>query len=136
MTLTITATSSIYISSSPWGTSFSGSRYLSLSFPAYLPSGAEVNGATFTHTYRSQSGGTTCYYVATYQGGTLLATHGSSSSPISCASGSWVTDAVSLPEVDSVAKANNLTIVVYVANSAGGYSAHREASVSVDYDLP
>jgi hypothetical protein len=47
-----------------------------------------------------------------------------------------VTDNVSLPEVDTVAEANNLTIVVYVKNSAGGYSAHREATVSVNYDLP
>ncbi len=136
VTITVVATTSTYVSSNPWGTTFDSSRYLSLSFPAYLPSGAVVNGATFTHTYRSQGSGTTCYYFETYNGATLLATHGSSSSPVSCATSSWVTDTVSLPEVDSVARANNLTIVLYVENSAGGYSAHREATVAVDYDLP
>ena len=49
-------------------------------FPDYVPAGANVYGATFTHTYRSNDGvGTTCYYFETYQDDTLLATHGSAS---------------------------------------------------------
>ncbi len=102
-TVTVTIASTAYASSTGWSTSFSASRYLRLRFPAYVPAGSVVTGATFTHTYRSETAGdTTCYYVEVYRGSTLLATHGSVASPVSCnATTSWATDAVSLPEVSS-----------------------------------
>jgi VCBS repeat-containing protein len=136
-TVTLTVQPTAYVPSSPWLSSFDPGRSLALTFPDYVPAGSNVYGATFTHTYRSNDGvGTTCYYFETYQNNTLLATHGGAGSPVSCAGGSWVTDTISLPEVDSAAKANHLTIVLYVENSAGGYSAHRLATVAFDYDLP
>ena len=97
-----------------------------------------VSGATFTHTYRSETAGdTTCYYFEVYHGATLLATHGSAGSPVSCnGTSSWSTDVVSLPEVDTVAEGNNVTIVMYVKNSGGGRSMHQLATVGVDYSLP
>ncbi|MGH2967119.1 MAG: hypothetical protein ACRDMH_17310, partial [Solirubrobacterales bacterium] len=42
-----------YQSTNNWQTSFSGSRYLKLSFPAYVPSGVPVNSVSFSHAYRS-----------------------------------------------------------------------------------
>jgi autotransporter-associated beta strand protein len=136
-TVTLSVFPTSYVPASPWSTSFSSGRYLSLAFPAYVPIGAVVSGATFTHTYRSLDGSTTtCYYIEVYRNTTLIGTHGSAASPISCASSAWVTDTVSLPEVSTVASANNLVIVLYANNSGGGYSQHQVAGVAVDYDLP
>ncbi len=135
-TVTIDVTSTAYLSSSGWSTSFSSSRYLALTFPAYVAAGSTVNGATFTHVYRSQTAGdTTCYYFEVFQGATLLATHGSSSSPVSCTGATWANDVVPLPEVDSVAKANDLRVRIYVRNSGGGRSLHRLVTIGVDSSL-
>ena len=94
-------------------------------------------GATFTHTYRSASSGdTTCYYLEVYQGATLIGTHGGAASPLSCNSTwSWTTDVVPLPEVNTVARANNVRVVLYVRNSGAGRSLHRLMTVGIDYSL-
>jgi hypothetical protein len=44
-----------------------------------------------------------------------------------------VTDTVSLPEVNSVTKANNLIIRVYVDNSGFRKSSHDLATAKIDY---
>ena len=136
-TVTIAVASTAYTSSSGWSTSFSASRYIAVDFPGYVPAGSVVAGAVFTHTYRSAvSGDTTCYYFEAYQGGTLIGTHGSAGAPVSCNSTwAWETDTVSLPEVDSVARANNLRIVMYVRNSGAAQSLHRRMTVGFDYSL-
>ncbi len=136
-TVTIAVASTAYTSSSGWSTSFSSSRYIAVDFPGYVPAGSVVAGAVFTHTYRSAvSGDTTCYYFEVYQGGTLIGTHGSAGAPVSCNSTwAWATDTVSLPEVNSVARANNVRIVMYVRNSGAAQSLHRLMTVGVDYSL-
>jgi VCBS repeat-containing protein len=136
-TVSIAVASTAYTSSSGWSTTFSASRYIAVDFPAYVPAGSVVAGAVFTHTYRSAvSGDTTCYYFEVYQGGTLIGTHGSAGTPVSCnATWAWATDTVSLPEVDSVARANNLRIVMYVRNSGAAQSLHRRMNVGFDYSL-
>jgi hypothetical protein len=136
-TVTITVLTTAYVSNANWPTSADASRYIAVAFPAYLPSGGTVHGATFSHSYRSfQSSGTTCYYIEVYDGATLIGTHGSSGSPISCQSGSSdVTEQVSLPEVNTVSRANNLSIRLIVWNSAGARSEHSLARVTVDYQL-
>ena len=134
-TVTIAVSSSAYVSSAGWATSFSPSRYLKLSFPAYVPAGSLVTGATFRTGYRSEiAGDTTCYYFEVYAGATLLATHGSAASPVSCnATSTFEMDTVALPEIDSVAKANAVTIVLYVKNSGGNHSVHQLATLGVTY---
>jgi hypothetical protein len=134
-TFTISVSDGAYISSTGWSTSFDSSRYLDLTFPAYVPTGSVVTGGTFRHSYRSATGGdTTCYYFEVYNGATLLATHGSSGSPVSCNAGTtYVTDVISLPEVNTVAEANNLTVRLYVSNSGGRRSLHQLATLGVDY---
>ncbi|MFI5054450.1 MAG: Ig-like domain-containing protein, partial [Acidimicrobiia bacterium] len=136
-TVTITVTDTAYASSGDWPVSFDASRYLAVSFPAYVPTGSTVGGASFTHTYRSETAGdTTCYYVEVYQGSTLVATHGSAGSPISCnGSTGWVTDVVSMPEINSVARANAVTIRLYVSNSGARRSLHRLMTVGITYHL-
>jgi len=134
-TFTISVSDGAYISSTGWSTSFDTSRYLDLTFPAYVPTGSLVTGGTFRHSYRSATGGdTTCYYFEVYSGATLIATHGSSGSPVSCNAGTtYVTDVISLPEVDTVAEANGLTIRLYVKNSGGRRSLHQLGTLGVDY---
>ena len=122
-------------SGSDWSSSFSATRYLKLTYPAYVPSTATAISATFKHAYKSAtSGDQTCWYFEVYNGATLLATHGSSSTPVSCnATTSFVTDTVSLPEVNTVAKANNLVIRIYVKNSGSRKSSHDLATAKFDY---
>lgn len=126
-----------YQSAGNWPTAFSTSRYLKLTFPAYVPSGAPVSSVTFKHSYRSASLGTTCFYFEVYSGSTLIGTHGSAGSPVSCNSSSlsYVTDTVSLPEVNSAALANNVSIKLYLRNSAalGGASQHDLAELRITY---
>jgi VCBS repeat-containing protein len=135
--VTITVTDTAYTPSGGWPTAFDGSRYLRVTFPAYVPAGATVTGATLTHTYRSDTAGdTTCYYFEVYQGGSLLATHGSAGSPVSCnGSAVWATDVVPLPEINSVARANAVTVKMFIRNSGTRRSLHRLLTISVAYYL-
>jgi hypothetical protein len=125
-----------YQSAAAWPTSFGASRYLRVSFPSYVPSGAPVGDVTFRHSYRSTTLGTTCFYFEVYAQGGLIGTHGSSGSPVSCngSTSNYVTDAVQLPEVDSAAKADDLSIRLYVRNSSGlSTSQHDLAELRIDY---
>jgi hypothetical protein len=125
-----------YQSTANWSTAFSASRYLKLAFPAYVPSAAPVNGVVFKHSYRSATAGTTCLYFEVYSGPNLIGTHGSSGSPVSCNSStsSYVTDTVSLPEVNTAAIANGVTIKMYLRNSSGlSASQHDLAELRITY---
>jgi YVTN family beta-propeller protein/VCBS repeat-containing protein len=133
-TITITVVDDgSYTSASGWVTSFDASRHVTLTFPPYVPAGSAVTGATFRHEYRSvQAGDTTCYYFEVYSGATLLATHGSAGAPVSCnAAASYASDAIALPEIDTVAEANTVTIKLFVKNSGGRASRHRIATLGV-----
>ncbi|MDT7642812.1 MAG: fibronectin-binding autotransporter adhesin, partial [Pseudonocardiales bacterium] len=134
-TVTIDVTSAAFLSGSDWATTFDPSRSLSLTFPSYVPVGSTVTGATFRHSYRSATAGdTTCYSFEVYAGVTLLATHGSGGSPVSCnATSSFVTDTISLPEITAAAATGDVTIVLYVWNSGGHRSQHALATLGVDY---
>jgi hypothetical protein len=128
-----------YQSAAAWPTSFSASRYLKLTFPAYVPSGAPVSNVTFRHSYRPATLGTTCFYFEVYSQGNLIGTHGgpgNPGNPVSCNSSTsnYVTDAVSLPEVSSAAKADDLSIRLYLRNSTGlSASQHDLAELQVTY---
>jgi len=124
-----------YVSAASWPTSFAASRYLELTFPSYVAAGSTVSGAEFRHRYRSAlGGGTTCHYFEVYSGAALLATHGDPASPVSCASTSYVTETVALPEVDTVAEANAVTIRLFLRSSGGGHSAHQTAKLALTYE--
>lgn len=124
-----------YTSNGSWSSSFSSSKHVMLTIPAYVPSTAKDISATFKHSYRSATAGSTsCFAFVVYEGNTAIATHGSSTSPISCnSSTSFTTDSVAIPSVNSVARANNLKIGVYMRNSASGKTEHDLAEVKIDY---
>jgi hypothetical protein len=106
-----------YQTTAAWAATFSTARYAKLTFDPAVPAGAVITAASLDFYYRSASGtDTLCWYMETYNGATLLAAHGSSTSTISCstATTSFSTDNVSLPEVSTVANANNLTVKVYM----------------------
>jgi hypothetical protein len=94
-------------------------RYLKLTFDPVVPAGSVISSVTLTNVWHASAnvtnGGTLCYYLETFNGATSLGTHGSAGSAQNCnASGvNNVSDSVSLPEVNSVAAANNLVIKLY-----------------------
>jgi hypothetical protein len=126
----------LYASAASWNTAFSSTRYLKFSFPAYVPGGATVESVSFKHAYRSaNSGANVCYYFEVYSSSTLIGTHGSSGSPVSCNSSNITlqTDTVPLAEVTSVSAANNLVIKLYVNRSTVGKSQHDLAQLQMTY---
>ncbi|HSD23321.1 MAG TPA: hypothetical protein VLB79_03255 [Solirubrobacterales bacterium] len=123
-----------YVSASTWPTAFSSSRYLRLTFPTYVASGATVFGGSFLHRFRRSGGGSACWYLQVLQGTTVIGTHGSAASPISCTSGgSYRSDTVSLPEINSPARANGAVLKIYVRSTTGGSSEHDQADLTIDY---
>lgn len=122
-----------------WATSFSSTRYLRMYLPSYVPPAAVVESATFKHTYQSTTNGSSvCYYFEVYSGAGLIGTHGSTAEPVSCNSSTtvWQTDSIPLPEVNSVAAANGLSIKLYARRSKSGTSRHDLAEVQIKYSSP
>jgi hypothetical protein len=69
------------------------------------------------------SGQTTCFYfeVRTGSSGSVLATHGSSASPLGCVTGTGLTTiSTSIASITSADQANDLRIRVFGRNSGGG----------------
>jgi hypothetical protein len=124
-----------YGSATAWPTTFSSSKYLKLTFPNYVPSSASsVSAVTFENSYRGNSSVNTCYYIEVYSGATLIGTHGSSSSPISCnATASYVKDTISLPEVNTVARANGVVIKMYLRTDTAAQSFHDLFRLNLSY---
>lgn len=124
----------LYASAAKWPSAFSASRYLLLSFPSYVPAGDAVSGVSFIDSYRS-AGGNACWYFEVYAGGSLIGTHGSAASPVSCngSTSSFATDTVPLPEVTTAALADALAIKVYVDNAAARQSEHDLAQLRIGY---
>lgn len=127
-----------YDSAANWETAFDAGRYVEVTFPAYVPAGATVRSATLRHVWRpASSGKTICWYAQTYSGGALLATHGSAASPISCRTGaSYGIDPLTLTEVNTPARANDLTVRIYARVTVGGgnrRSQHDAVELTVRY---
>ena len=123
-----------YRSASTWPTAFTASRYLRLTVPSYVPSTAEVAGASLVHRFRRVTSGSVCWYLEVLQGATVIGTHGSAASPISCTSGgAYRTDTVSLPEINSPARANGAVLKLYVRSTTGRRSDHDQVELTVDY---
>jgi hypothetical protein len=126
-----------FTTASNWASSFSATRFLKVTFPAYVPTGAGVAGATFENQYRpSAAGRNACWYAEVYAGATLIKTVGSSSSPISCNnSASYTLDSISIPEVDTPARANSLSVRLYYNISGSGTrtTQHDVLRLSVNY---
>jgi hypothetical protein len=118
-----------------WQTTFSTTRYVKETFPAYLAASATVTGATYKQSYRpTTTGRNACWYFEVYSGATLIGTHGSSAAPISCNStATYTTETISLPEVNTAARANGLIVKTYYKLSAGSKTDHDLGQLTVTY---
>jgi hypothetical protein len=115
-----TADSTTFTDATTWPSAAPNTaRYLKLTFDPAVPTGSVITSVTLTNVWRASANvtnsGTLCYYLESFNGATSLGTHGSGSSAQNCnASGTNnVTDSVSLPEVNTVAKASGLVIKLY-----------------------
>lgn len=128
---------SAFETASSWPNAFTAGRHLEVGFPAYVPAAASVRGATLRHVWRPTSSGlTACWYAETWSGGVLIGSHGSAAAPISCRTGAaFGTDTLSLPEVDTPARANGLTVRIHVriASGVNRRTQHDAVELSVAY---
>ena len=134
----VAAGGTAYTSDSSWLTAFNSARYLKLTYPSYVPSGSTISSVAFAHGYRATSAtGQACVYYEILQGATVLATKGSAASPYSCTGTTYVTDSFNVPEIDTVAEANNVAVKIYVRNSAplagNRFSEHDLAEMTINY---
>lgn len=131
----VAAGGTAFTSAANWSSSFAASRYLKYTFPAYVPNGATVTGASFTHRYRSSGSGSVCWYFEVLSGSTVIGTHGSAAAPINCNSSTstYQQDTVSLPEIDSVAEANTAVVKVYMRNASSRKSTIDLAQLQLSY---
>jgi hypothetical protein len=111
-----------YTTTNNWSASFSATRYLTVTFPSYVPAGATVSGGTFKTNYRpTASGRNACYYFEVYSGAQRIGTHGSTTTPVSCNSTStYQPDSVNLPEINTPARANGAIVKMYYWISGTG----------------
>jgi hypothetical protein len=126
-----------YTSAGSFATTFSTTRYIKLTPNASVATGSTITNVQLQFAYKSATAGdTTCWYVEVYNGATLIATHGSSASPVSCnATSSYVTDTVPLPEVTTAAIANNVVLKVYMRNSGARKASIELTQLDVNYYL-
>ena len=118
-------------------TAFNAARYLKFTPNQAVPAGAAISSAQVQFAYKSATNGdTTCWYFEVYNGATLIGTHGSSGTPVSCnATTSYVTNTVSIPEVDTVAEANSLVLKAYLRNSGSRKASIELVQVDLSYYL-
>ncbi|MEP7020442.1 MAG: hypothetical protein ABI808_07310 [Pseudonocardiales bacterium] len=117
-----------YQSQQNWANNFNASRYMDFVFPAYVPAVAVVTGATFTHTYKDLNGITDCYYIDVIVSGAVVATHGSAAAPYCNNTGSYATDTIPLPEINTPAEANGITVRMYAKNGGGARRSNEDAA--------
>jgi hypothetical protein len=132
-----TLDASPYVTAGNWNNNYAANRYLDFTFPTVAPNGVTPTAVSLDHAYKSDNvADTTCWYAEVYSGATLLGTHGSSGSPISCNGGaSYVTDTVSLPEVNTGAKLNGLTVRVYATVNGKRKTDHDLVVLRATYNL-
>jgi hypothetical protein len=109
-----------------WGTAFAGTKYVRLVLGSLgIPTGATVTAATLTFAYHSATGSTISWYCDVLSGGSTIGTHGSSTTPISSTASTTTpqTDSVSLSEVNTVARANDVTVKAYMKSSTNNKAA-------------
>lgn len=125
------------VSGSNFQNAFNTARYLRPVFDPDIPTGATVSGATLSLNYRpNTSTSTLCYYIVVYNGTSVLATHGSTTAPLNCVTGTtFHTDSISLPEVNTPAIANATSVRIYFRSQTAGKAQLGATTLSVSYRL-
>jgi hypothetical protein len=117
---------------SAWSTAFAADRYLEFDLNDSLASGVPVSSASFDLAFASSGAGTACYYldVRRISSGAVIATHGSTGSPLGCVTGTTPASfSTALPEVSTTSIANDLRIRVFGQESGNAEMAIDLATV-------
>jgi hypothetical protein len=118
---------------SAWSTAFAADRYLEFELNDSLASDVAVSTASFAFRFASSGAGQACFYfeVRRISTGAVLATHGSSGSPVGCVTGTTpATFSTSIPSVTTTSIANDLRIRVFGRESGGAASVIDLAAVA------
>jgi len=123
-------------STTNWTTTFASTRYQEFDYDGVNPAGISVTEATFNFDFLPNAGGeTACIYfeVRVASTGSVLGTHGSSGSPLACATGTTYTQTSTsiLSEVTSTDIANDLRIRVFGKETNGKPMKIDRATVTV-----
>lgn len=115
-----------------WATTFSATRYLEFDMVASRAAGLAVTSPTFDFRYRpTTSTDNVCFYieVRSVASGSLIATYGSSGSPLQCVTGtSYTTVSTPIPAISTTDLMNDLRVRVYVRNVTGARSIQVDAA--------
>jgi hypothetical protein len=121
---------SVLLGTGRWTNAFSTTRYFEVDTAGPLPAGQAVTGANFSFRFAAESAGqTACFYFEARRAstGAVLATHGSTASPVGCVTGTTQqTFNTGLAEITTSDLANDARMRVYVRQSG---------SRSIDIDL-
>ena len=118
-----TVTDGVYASMGNWATAYSATRFVSMDFMGTRPAGLAVSSAMLRLDMAAAGAGSTlCFYfdVIKTSDGSVLASHGNSTTPAGCVTGTTITAVdTALPEVTSTNIANDLSIKLYAKDSGG-----------------
>jgi hypothetical protein len=107
-----------------WPAAFDSARYIELDLNSPLPAGLGASSVQVSLRFAGDSGGAApCVYVELRRisTGALLSSHGSSGSPLTCASGtSYTTSSPSLSAVTGTDLANDLRLRIYGRDAGAG----------------
>lgn len=115
------ASDSRYFTTVAWPAAFDSARYIELDLNSPLPAGLAASSVSLSLRFTGDSGGaSTCVYVELRRisTGGLESSHGSSGSPLACASGTtYATSSPSLSVVTTSDLANDLRVRIYGRDS-------------------
>lgn len=115
------ASDSRYFTTVAWPAAFDTARYIEVDLNAPLPGGLATSSVSLALRFAGDSGSaSTCVYVELRRisTGALLSSHGSSGSPLACASGtSYASSSPSLTAVTTSDLANDLRLRIYGRDS-------------------
>ena len=128
-----------YFTTVAWPAAFDSARYIELDFNSPLPAGLPVSSVSLSLRYAGDSGGAApCVYVELRRisTGGVLSSHGSSGSPLGCASGTSYTSLTpSLSAVTDTDVGNDLRVRIY-GRDAGATGPMRLDQVVVSGSTP
>ena len=105
-----------------WASTFASTRYFEIALQGVLAPGVSISSPAFNFDFvRGGSSGSACFYfdVRTASTSAVLATYGSSGSPVACnAAGTLSAVSTPIPILTTTASANDLAVRVYMTNSA------------------
>jgi hypothetical protein len=128
-----------YFATYAWPAAFDSTRYIELDLNAPLPAGLSLSSVALNLRFAGDSGGASpCVYVELRRisTGGLLSSHGSSGSPLGCATGTtYTTLTPSLSAATDTDVGNDLRVRIY-GRDAGALGALRLDEVTVNGSTP